>query len=334
MHALRICFIAACVTIAGCAGPSLLDSQRAIESTKPLAEASDERVHVSIENVIVRNGAGSWARDAEWDEYLIKVRSLSGEPLEVREVVLFDALDQRVEARTDRSGLTDGTREIERRYGESGRLVRIRGGNGWVAAGVTSAGVATAIGLSAPAGFAGMAMAAAAASAVVSVGAAFVAAGVVRAVKNARVDNEIQRRRSVLPVALSRGAEATVDLFFPITPLSTRAQVVYADLESEHRVDISTGALLAALDTESATKLVRRVEPEFPADARRQGVSEGHVIANLTLNSRGRVTDVAILRSKPSRVFEHEAKQAFRQWSYNESLDSTRVVQERLDFKR
>ena len=47
---------AASVTLAGCAGPVLLKEARPLESSQPLAEGKDERVLVSIESVILRNG--------------------------------------------------------------------------------------------------------------------------------------------------------------------------------------------------------------------------------------------------------------------------------------
>src|SRR5690349_17630495 len=153
---LLVALLVTCFTLTGCAGPSLRGEARPQAAARPLAEAKDARVHVSVENIIVRNGDGSWAYDAEWDEYLIRVRTLSDAPVEVREVLLFDAVDHRVEARSDRASLAEGTREIERRYEDSGRLVRLRGGNAWVAAGAGSVGLAGIAAASAPGGFAGM----------------------------------------------------------------------------------------------------------------------------------------------------------------------------------
>ena len=306
---------AACVSLAGCGGTALLNKEaRPLESSRPLAEAKDERVLVSIESVILRNGAGSWASDADWDEYLIRIRSFSDEPVEIREVAIFDALDQRIAPRSDRGELVDGTREIEQRYAKSGQLVRAReGGGGWVGTGagmVTSAAGGAA--LTAPAGFAGLATVSAAALVVTGVGVVFAGADVMRLVNNAKVNSEIKRRQTAFPVALPGGAEASVDLFFPLTPLSGRTQVVYADRHGEHRLDIDTRVALTELDPPPV--LVTRHEPEFPNLARRHGITQGHVIAHLALDRQGRVQGVEVIESVPPGIFDAEARWTFQTW--------------------
>ena len=114
---LIVCVLAAAsVTLAGCGGTARLKEPQPLESSRPPAAAKDDRILASIDTVILRNGDGAWARDAEWDEYHIRIRALSDEAVEIREIAIFDALDQRIEARTDRGDLVDGTREIEQRY--------------------------------------------------------------------------------------------------------------------------------------------------------------------------------------------------------------------------
>src|SRR6266849_3561433 len=76
---------AGCVALAGCGGPALVRQAQPLESSAPLAEAKDERIRVAIDTVILRNGPGAWARDAEWDEYLIRIRALSDESVEIRQ---------------------------------------------------------------------------------------------------------------------------------------------------------------------------------------------------------------------------------------------------------
>ena len=284
---------------------------------------------------ILRNGSGSWARDAEWDEYLIRIRALSDEPIEIREIAIFDLLDQRIDARSERGELVDGTREIERRYEQSGQLVRAGGVNGWVVgAGVAgTAGLASAAAYSAAPTFAGVAAAGAAITVVASAGLVFAGAGVVRLVNNAEVNREIKRRQTTLPVALPRGAEASVDLFFPLTPLSGRTQVVYADRHGEHRLDINTRQALMAMEPAPPT-LVSRRDPEFPDYLRRAGIDNGYVIARLTLDSKGHVQGVEVIESVPRGVFSHEARRTFSLWKYSEGRFDGRTLEAKLEFKR
>ena len=265
---LFVCVLAAAaVTLAGCGGTAMLKEPQPLVSSRPLAEAKDDRIFALIDTVIIRNGPGAWARDAEWDEYLIRIRSLSDEPVEVREIVIFDALDQRIEPRSNRAELVAGTREIERRYQQSGKLVtsgevdglvvgmRVVGASGLVG---TAAGV-SALSTGSVAGAAG---AVTALTVFAGAGVVLAGAGVVRLVNNAEVNRAIMRCHTMLPLTVPRGAEASLDLFFPVTPLSRRTQVVYADRHGEHRLDIDTRQALIDLDAPPA--VVTRISPKFP----------------------------------------------------------------------
>jgi TonB family protein len=294
---------AACVALAGCASPAFVKEK--IESSTPLAEAKDGRIHAAIETVILRNGPGTTSiRGVTWDEYLIRIRALSDEPVEIREVAIFDALDHRIESRSDPRGLVQGTLEIERRYRESGKLV-------------TTPWVVSDCAIGAPH--------------LVLLPAALVVGVACITYRDAQISSEILRRRTTLPVDLPSGAEASVDLFFPVTPHSGRAQVVYTDGHGEHRLDIDTRQALVEL---GPPMLVSRIDAEFPDEARARGINRGYVKAQLTLDRHGRVQAVEVIESKPRRFFEEEARRTFRGWTYTESRDDGRTVVAILQFKR
>ena len=326
VHAAFVPLVAAAfVTLAGCGGAALLKEARPLESSKPLAEAKDERIRVSIETVILGNGPGSWARDADWDEYLIRIRAHSDEPVEIREIAIFDALDHRIEPGSNRADLVDAARETERRYEQSGKFVRAAEGNAWVAAGAVYGGGAVLASATAP--LAGGAAFVVAAPLAVGVGVALAGAGIVRLVNNSQVNSEIQRRRTTLPVALPRGAEASVDLFFPATPLSGRTQVVYVDRHGEHRLDIDTREALIELDP--PPRFVSGRGPEFPF-----GAGQGYVRAKLTLDRQGKVQRVDVIESAPLGVFDEEARRTLRWWAYTAGRQDGRTVEVKLEFKR
>jgi bla regulator protein BlaR1 len=77
---------------------------------------------------------------------------------------------------------------------------------------------------------------------------------------------------------------------------------------------------------------VTMVEPEYPADAAAQGL-EGFVQLQFTTNPDGSVSDVIVIGSQPSGVFDRSAKKAFRQWQYRPTQSKRTGMKIQLDFK-
>jgi TonB family protein len=73
---------------------------------------------------------------------------------------------------------------------------------------------------------------------------------------------------------------------------------------------------------------VVRVEPEYPPRALGQK-DEGAVMADLTLDAEGRVTDASVLDSDPPRVFDEAALKAVRQWVYAPSASDAKPTERR-----
>jgi len=63
--------------------------------------------------------------------------------------------------------------------------------------------------------------------------------------------------------------------------------------------------------------IVRRVNPVYPGIARSARV-QGIVILEATVNTKGRVTDVRVLRGVP--LLDEAAIEAVRQWEYTPTL--------------
>ncbi len=83
-------------------------------------------------------------------------------------------------------------------------------------------------------------------------------------------------------------------------------------------------------------RLVRQVDPEYPRDARREGV-EGSIDLRFTVKADGKVADIEVVQATPADTFDREAIAAVRRWRYEPRredgvpVDSrTRV---RLEFK-
>jgi len=86
---------------------------------------------------------------------------------------------------------------------------------------------------------------------------------------------------------------------------------------------VATLALAGALApahalADGAPKIVKKVPPEFPAEATRKGVTDGVLKAKLSIDGAGAVTEVAILEATPAKakVFNDAATSALNQWKF------------------
>ena len=71
-------------------------------------------------------------------------------------------------------------------------------------------------------------------------------------------------------------------------------------------------------------KLITRVDPSYPEQARQQGL-EGKVFLELVVDEQGRVVDARILRSD-NQLFERSARTAVMQWKYSPAHNNGRAV--------
>jgi TonB family protein len=80
------------------------------------------------------------------------------------------------------------------------------------------------------------------------------------------------------------------------------------------------------------TRLVNRVDPDFPREASSAGIEEGIVKARMTLDASGSVARVEIVEARPRRVFDRAVIRALSQWRYNEGA-AGRTVDMEIAFK-
>jgi TonB family protein len=62
--------------------------------------------------------------------------------------------------------------------------------------------------------------------------------------------------------------------------------------------------------------LLERSQPKFPASAVKDGILDGRVLAQLTVNSDGSVERVDIVDAEPRNVFDKEVRRALSAWRY------------------
>lgn len=242
----RILIAAAVVAASsGCGGSKLLREPQPLVMEQSLAEASDASVAATLDWVIVRDGPGTWARNADWDEYLVSVRNHSTGPISVTAVTVTDSSGTSHASIAKRKILVRASRRTAKRYKGQGINIKAGiGGGALVLSGVVAAEVGASLGSAAVLGgsaVAGTALGALVAAPVLVVG------GVVKGVNNGKVSDEIERRQTPMPIHVEPGARQVLDLFFPIAPSPREVRVDYTDASGVHTILIDTAESLDGL---------------------------------------------------------------------------------------
>lgn len=218
----------------------------------PLVEASDAKMAAGIRYVIVRNGPGAWAKNGDWDEYLLRLHNNSGAPVTITSARLTDSLEHSVGHLDDRKALVAGSKQATKRYRSQGiRIMAGRSGGTLATVGIGAAHVGYGVGSAVAAGYGGTA-AAAGALTMLAGAPVLVGVGITRAVRNSKVNKRIAERSSDLPLILEAGADADLDLFFPISPSPTRLELAYRDAEGEHTLAFDLRSSFAGLHLPAA----------------------------------------------------------------------------------
>ncbi|WP_423597862.1 energy transducer TonB [Roseateles sp. MS654] len=92
-----------------------------------------------------------------------------------------------------------------------------------------------------------------------------------------------------------------------LTPSLSRIAVVLA------------AAVALAAPAYAAPKIVKKVPPEFPAEAARQSISQGSVRAKMNIEPDGKVSGVEILEAEPRKVFDRAVTRALMDWKFEPS---------------
>ena len=244
--------------LSACGGTKVLKNSQPIQATEPLAAVSDQKVTAILDWVIVRDGPGTWAKNADWDEYLLRVSNLSDQPIQITGLIVIDSLDTRIEPAPGRKHLVKGSKLTARRYKDSGIKVKAGRGTGTMlvaGAAVTAVGYGVAQASVLLGGFGGVGTAGAgagAAAGLLLLGPAIVVGGVVRGVRNSAVNKEIIQRQTQLPLQISAGEQLTLDIFFPLAPSPRMVEIIYTDANGEHRLGIDTSAVLHGLHMDAS----------------------------------------------------------------------------------
>ena len=252
--------IACTVILSGCGGTKILKEPLALEITKPLVTASDQNVSAELIWVIVRDGPGTWAEYADWDEYLVNVVNESGEAIQIIDVAIVDSLGVRQATNADYKELVNESKETVKRYKDSNLTVKAGIGFGTMmaAGGTTILGVsvgyfgAAAINgvlMSATTGLGGAAVGTATivGGFVVLIPAAFVYTSIAQNINRNKVAKEIWKRHTLLPITINSHEDLLLDIFYPLAPSPTQLEITYMVAGAEETLVVNTSEALNGL---------------------------------------------------------------------------------------
>ncbi len=241
----------AAVALSGCGGSKVLRKPEPLPVMQSLAATSDQRLAATLDWVIVRDGPGTWAKNVDWDEYLIRVENLSDKPIRVTNITVSDSLGTRIHIGRNRDQLVEGTKKTKRRYKDERLKVKAGVSAGLLmATGGVSAAAAAAVGMSAVVGYSSAASLSSALVTGTIVAPALVIGGFVRGVHNSKVNRRIESRRTRLPAVLQAAQERSLDIFFPLAPSPRQIELTYIDSQGLHILIIDTHTALDGLHLE------------------------------------------------------------------------------------
>lgn len=255
LHRLALLCVAS-LALSACGGGTKLVKQAAPVPQRelPIAVAADAILAAQLDFIVVRNGPGAWARNGDWDEYLLRVRNTSASPVELRAVEVTDSQGQVSASLHDRAQLVRASKLTAKRYRQSGvKVAAGRGGAGLLAAGVGAgvvgygAAVASTLGAAMSGGAAAGGGAAAAAGGLILAAPVLMGVGIVRMVNNSKVDDRIESRATPLPVTIPAGSDVLLDVFFPISPSPRNVTFHYRTAQGDQQLQVDTSRVLAGL---------------------------------------------------------------------------------------
>lgn len=94
---------------------------------------------------------------------------------------------------------------------------------------------------------------------------------------------------------------------------------------------VLAASLMLALAAQAAPKVIKKVPPEFPAEAAKKGISAGSVKAKVFIEPDGKVSEVEIVEAEPKRVFDRAVKAALMEWKFEAGEKTTHEI--KLVFK-
>ena len=244
--------------LVGCGGQKVLKEPHVVQVVEPLAAARDEHLAATVDWVTVQNGPGSWASNAYWDEYRLRIENLTTEPVTIQQALLVDSMHTGAAADFDRKRLVKASQATKRRYASNDiDIAPGTGGTGLLAATSAAAGVGAATGVAAASmaststlgvlSTSSLAGPAAAAGAVIVAAPVLIVGGIVKASNNQEVAGELWTRSTMLPAKLPPTSQEELTVFFPVSPSPIDLRLTCEADGASHTLVITLGEALEGL---------------------------------------------------------------------------------------
>jgi hypothetical protein len=243
--------IICCVLLTGCGGTKILRKPLPLNLETPITSQSDDAITVSLDGVIFRDGPGTWAKNVDWDEYLISVTNNTDEDVILDDLVVVDSMGTELHTNSDRKELVKASKETVTRYKNIGLEVKagLRPGQILGRGAASGGGVALTAGVvgASVGGWGGLGICLGGAAIAVVAVPAFIIYSLVRMDNNDEVAKEILVRQTRLPIPLSAGTRHKLDMFFPLAPSPQLVKITYTRGDEQRILSLDTSELLTGL---------------------------------------------------------------------------------------
>jgi hypothetical protein len=245
-------------TTTGCGGSKIKNQKKVValqEQRQSLAIASDKKISVALDWVLVRNSPESWAKNADWDEYIFRLKAQPGHQVQVTDIVVYDSLGTKLLHLDNRSELKKASKQNVRNYKKEKLSVKPGAGAGIITAGATGAVLgATYMSVASVGAGAGALGGMVAATTMVLITPVFIAGGIVRGVNHHQVTKEIHKIATAFPISVDANETKEAHLFYPFAPSPKQIQITYSDNLGSHELNIDTQQALSGLHMAKAVK--------------------------------------------------------------------------------
>ena len=257
----------------GCAaGNKILKEPESFEPKQPIGLWSDSVIAVALDWIVVRDGPGTWATNANWDQYIFRIENLSGSTVSITNVHLVDLMGRKVTPIADRGRLVAESQVAMNGYEKFQLNIEEGAGSSVMEAAVVGGGViAGGIMLSGTVAAAAGALPWAGAGASYTIIGPLVAAAApvaltVRSRNRGEVDRKIKELHSYLPQSMESRDLQRFDLFFPISPSPQKVIVEYLDSAGSNRaIELDTSVVLKGLHLLRPKRSLEPVSPSVTA---------------------------------------------------------------------
>lgn len=246
--------------LTACYGPRINKKtvNNEIDYTRILSETQNQDIALRLNTILVKNQANSWAKDAKWDEYIFQVINLSSTSMYIKEIVVYDALGDKIHSLQTRKELKVATSSQKSKFKNNGFSIKWGAGSTVL---LTESILGTVVGTGIAAGLAGTgAITTSAGTLTVAGGAIFFAvpaiaiSGIVKLMNNKKIDKQLKNRQSHLPKLIESRQQTHLDLFYPSIPGPKKIAVYYTLNNQKKKLTLDLNARFDKLHFKTSKK--------------------------------------------------------------------------------